>query len=237
MIETAAMLEQRLELVDRVRRVERDVARDEHARAAAALLRGKAHDLGNLVQIIRIASIEIEKRADERILELVADLRLAAEQATAVLAALVEVARPAQQHVAGAAVAPTLAAAVDRVRPAVTAPIELALQVDDRVATSCTAAELEAIAIASLLDVGAATRVAITARERTIHGVRWVELLRLDDRRDVPETAVATAFQPYASPGPGLAVVHDIVAHVGGEVSLAPGRGGLELAIALPVVA
>src|SRR5438445_9638617 len=104
-METAAMLAQRLDLVDRVRRVEREVARDEHARAAAALLRGKAHDLGNLVQVIRIASIEIEKRADERIAELVADLRLAAEQATAVLAALVEVARPGAPRAPGVAVA------------------------------------------------------------------------------------------------------------------------------------
>lgn len=236
MIETAAMLERRLELVDRVRRTERDLARAEHARAAAALLRDKAHDLGNLVQIIRIASMEIERRADARIAELVADLRRAAEQATAVLAALVEVARPAEQRAAGAAVAPTLRAAIERIRPAITAPIELVVQVGEHVVTTCSAAELETIAIAGLLDVAAATRVAITTRERTIGGVRWVEVLRVDDRRGVDELAIATAFQPQPAGGPGLALVRDIVEHAAGEVSLSPGRAGLELAIALPIV-
>ena len=129
----------------------------------AALLRDKAHDLGNLVQIIRIASMEIERRADARIAELVADLRRAAEQATAVLAALV-VARPAEQRAARRGGAPTLRAAIERIRPAITAPIELVVQVGEHVVTTCSAAELETIAIAGLLDVAAATRVALMVR-------------------------------------------------------------------------
>jgi len=234
-IETAEMLEARLALVDRVRRVEHELARDEYARAARAVLRGKAHDLGNLVQIVRIASVEIEKRAGANVGELVTDMRAAAEQASVVLTALIDVAQPRERTV-GAAVAPAVRAAVELARPAIAPPLALAVELDELVATPCTRDELETIVIASALDSGAATRIGFSLRERTIAGARWVELIRHDDRRDVSDDAIERAFDAHATSGPGLALVRAIVEQAAGESSLAHGRGGLELVVALPVV-
>jgi DNA integrity scanning protein DisA with diadenylate cyclase activity len=87
-------LQVRLELLERVRTVELALAKAEHARAAASLVRGRTHELGNQVQILRLASIELERRATSEQTELIADLRAAAEAANTALADMLAAARP-----------------------------------------------------------------------------------------------------------------------------------------------
>ena len=227
------MLQTRLGLIGRIRAVELDLAREEHARAATLLLRGRSHDLGNLVQIVRLAAIEIERRAPSELLELVRDLRNAAEQATAVLGDLLAAARPEERAQAGAAVAPAVRDAARLAQPAIAASVDLKVELSDTARTRATAAELEAIVIAAVIDADAAGKLTLVLRERQIQGAAWIELLRIDDRNRVDEIDAARAFEPFSM----LQFVKGVVDRVGGEVSLAPGRGGLELAIALPLVA
>jgi len=54
--------EARLALVQRQRRFEWALAREEHGRAASRLVAGKTHDLMNLVQIVQLATYELERR-------------------------------------------------------------------------------------------------------------------------------------------------------------------------------
>lgn len=223
------VLAKRLALFERLRRAEYDIARDEHARAAAALLRGRTHDLGNALQIVRLASLEIARRADGAIAELVADLRRSAEEATAVLGELLAAARPAARTGPGAPVARIVRDALELARGALLGPLEMRIDVPADARTACTADELEAMTLAAVLEAGDAARIAVSVRARTIAGEPWIELLRADDR------ALDEVERPVAPPG-GLFLIERLAARVGGEVSLSPGRGGPELAIALPVV-
>lgn len=225
MNETAAMLETRLALTERLQRVALALALDEHARVATALLRNRSHDLGNAVQIVRLAALEIDRRnADEALAELVHDLRRGAEAATAVLTDMLAATTPVERSEAGPPVATAIRAAVELARPAIAAVLDLRVEVADAARTRATADELEAMAIAIVLDARDATRVSIELRERAIQGTPWIELLRSDDRRAVPDDPLAP-----------LHLVQQLVERAGGEVSVAPGRAGLELVVALPV--
>jgi len=233
MNETAGMLEARLRLIERIRRVEHQLARDEQAKVAAALMKGRSHDLGNQIQIVKLASLELERRAQGRddLVELITDMRQAAEQATAVLADMFTAARPPERIEVGPIVTNTVRAAVDVARPAFAGSIELRIDLDDTVHTHSTAEELEAIMLAAMLDAVHATHMAIVVRERVVQGKRWVEILRIDDRQQFGDGELAHMFEPHSL----LHLVTTAAKQAGGEVSLAPGRGGLELAIELPV--
>jgi hypothetical protein len=239
-----AMLRARLALVDRIRVVEHVLARADQSRMALELLGEHAHRLGNSVQIVDLASLELERRRVPEVAELVADVREGATNATAALAAMLALAQP-RPRPAGPPVAPAIAAAIELARPAVAAALELRVELGARVACRLAAAEIEALVLAAVLDATAvagpahaaggaaahdpgATRIAFELGERTIDGVRWIELLRVDDRAG--EVALDLAPPSFA------AVVAALAAAAGGEVSLAPGRGGHELAIALRVV-
>ena len=208
-----AMLDARLALVDRIRVVERRLAHAEQAHVALEVMRGQAHELGNAVQIVDLASGELVRRPlPPEVAELVRDLRTAAQQATASLAAMVARANPPRPTAAGAPVA-----------AAVRAAVELA----DTVASRLAADEVEALVLAAILDAAAAPHVVLELRERAIDGVRWIELVRTDDRPGER----ALQLEPPAL----TAFVDELARTAGGEVSLAPGRAGHELAIALPV--
>ncbi len=245
MNETAGMLEARLRLIERIRRVEHTLARQEQATAAAALMKGRSHDLGNALQIIKLSALELERRAQERpdFLELLGDMRQAAEQAVAVLADMFAATRPADRMVAGPIVSHTIRAAVEQARAAFAGTVELRIELDDTVNTWSTAEELEAMVFAAMLDAmspavgpspelpaSGATRITIVARERVIQSRRWVEILRIDDRQQFGDGELAHMFEPHSL----LHVVAAAAKEAGGEVSLAPGRGCLELAIELP---
>lgn len=241
MNETAAMLEARLRLVERVHRVAYGLAREEQANVATALLKGRSHDLGNAIQIVKLSALELERRAKDRadLVELLADMRQAAEQAAALLADLLAAARPAERTRPGPPVAPVLRGAVELARAAYAGIIELRDELDDTVTTLATGDELEATMLAALIDAmtpaststAGATRISVVLRERTIERKRWVEVLRIDDRKSLGDSEVARAFEPPSL----LHVVAGVAKQADGEVSLAPGRNGLELALALPV--
>jgi hypothetical protein len=236
MNETAGMLEARLRLMERIRRVEHTLAREEQAKIAAALMKGRSHDLGNLIQIVKLSALELERRAQKRedhgdLTELTTDMRHAAEQATALLAQMVAAARPAERSVIGPVVTHTIRAAVDLARPAFAGTVELRIDLDDTVHTHNTNEELEAMILAAMLDAVHATRIAILVRERVVQSRRWVEILRIDDRQQFNDGELAQMFEPSSL----LHTVTSVAKQAGGEVSLAPGRGGLELAIELPV--
>lgn len=233
MNETAGMLDARLRLMERIRRVEHQLARDEQATVAAALMKGRSHDLGNHIQIVKLSSLELERRAQGRadLVELLTDMRQAAEQASAVLADMFAAARPPERNAVGPVVTHTVRAAVDAARPAFAGALELRIDLDDTVHTYSAADELEAIVLASLLDAVSATRIAMVVRERVVQGKRWVEILRIDDRQQFNDGELAHMFEPASL----LHVVVSAAKAARGEASLAPGRGGLELAIELPI--
>ncbi len=220
---TAEMLERRLALIERLHRVELEVARDEHARAAAALVRRKAHELGNAVQIVRLSSLELERRVSApEVAELVADLRSGAEQAAGVLGDLLAAAAPAARTQPGPAVAPAVRAVIEHARAALAARIDAAIELADDARTLATADELDALILCALLATDDATRVSIRVRARTIAGKPFAQLLWIDDRRDRDGATL-----------PPLVVA--LAERANGEASLAPGRDGLELAVELPV--
>jgi hypothetical protein len=214
----------RLALIERIHTVELALAREAHTAAAAELMRGRSHELGNQVQIVRLASIEIERRATAELVELLTDLRSAAEAANIVLADMVNAARPPERSVVGPPFGPALRAAIDRASSAVKMQVEVRSELADTVCTRATAEEIEALAFAALLDAEPATKVTFMLRERQITGKRWVELLRFDDRGAIE-----------AEPGRYVQFLDAAARPSGGEASLSPGRNGLELAIAFPV--
>ena len=243
MNETAGMLEARLGLIDRIRRVEHSLAHVEQARVATALMNGRVHRLGNAFQIVQLSSLELARRLDRADVpangnddldtkELVREMRTAADQAVALLTEMIAATRDTERSAAGPVVTHTIRVAIDLARAAIAAPIELRVELDDNVHTYCTAEELETIVIAAVLDAANATKLTFVLRERRIQNKRWVELLRCDDRQQFNDGDLAHMFEPHAL----LHVVAGIARLAGGEASLAPGRGGLELAVELPIV-
>jgi nitrogen-specific signal transduction histidine kinase len=234
MNETAGMLEARLGLIDRIRRVEHALAREEQARVATTLMRGRVHELGNAVQIVQLSAQELARRVEAgETGDLVRDLRAAADHAAAVLADMIAATRPVRRVEPGPVVTHVVRAAIELARPAIAAPIDLRIELDDTVHTPCSAEELDAIVLAAALDAAAvATRITFVLRERVIQSRRWVELLRIDDRQQFAEGELAHMFEPHAL----LHVVAGAARQAGGEASLAPGRGGLELVVELPIV-
>lgn len=212
------------ELINRQRRFEWDLAREEHAREAAKLVAGKTHDLLNLVQIVKLATFQLEKRCDATGQEFVADLERAAADAEASLRSLMEVARPEQVVVRGAPVGPTVAAILDELRP--TIPITLHLAIGPETATQLSADELSHLVLGLALDAAAAPLIELYVRDRAIHGVPWVEIVR------------GTALPPPEGDLPfDLRAVEALVTRAGGELSQSERRGGgSELVIALPAI-
>jgi len=233
MNETAGMLEARLRLIERIRRVEHKLARDEQVKVAAELMRGRSHSLGNHIQIVKLSSLELERRAQGRddLVELLTDMRQAAEQATAVLGEMFAAAQPVERTAVRSVVTPTVRAAVDAARPAFAGDMELRIDLDDSVQTHSTAEELEAIMLAAMLDAVHATRMTIVVRERVVQGKRLVEILRIDNRQQFGDGDLAYMFEPPSL----LHLVVTAAKQASGDASIAPGRGGLELAIELPV--
>lgn len=220
-MDLAALLEARLALIARVRAVEVALTRQEHAKAAASLVRRCTHELGNQVQIVRLATVELERRLAGQETELMADIRQAADGAGTVLADLLAAARPEQRMTAGPAVVPALRAAFDQVRTATAVPFEAQLDVVDDVRTRATAEELDAIVFSALLDgARSASRLRVWVRQRQIEKKPWLELLVIADR---------------ASFDDALGFLSSAAQAAGGDASIADGRDGVELAIELPV--
>lgn len=236
----------RLELLGWLRAVELGLVRGEAARAAAGeLVRGRTHELGNQVQILRLASLELERRATPEQRELFDDLRNAGEAANTVLSDLLATARMPERAMIGDPVADVVRRAVERARPAFAQPLDVRIDLDDDVRTRATADELMAAVLAALLDAtdpaawylqtaevraaNTASRVRLWVRQRTVEKRPFVEILVIADR---PYITVAMLLEP---PGP-LYVVRLAAQAAGGEASISEGREGVELAIEIPVV-
>jgi hypothetical protein len=214
----------RLALSQRQRRFEWELARDEQTRVAARLVSGKTHDLLNLIQIVQLASAEIEKRSDPTAKEFIDDLVRAANDAQRSLGELMAVARPDETITRGAPVGPAVAAAIAALRSAITVDIHLAPPPET--ATRCTAAELEHILIGLALDSTDVEPIALHVRERAISGAPWIEIVRSSDRVAAPDD---DRFE--------LRAIEAIAHRAGGEIATSERRGGgEELVVALPVV-
>jgi signal transduction histidine kinase len=220
--------DERLALVERQRRFEWDLARDAQTRAAGTLVRGKTHDLLNLVQIVQLASLELSRRCGGDAVEFVEDLIKAADDAQHQLKQLMAIARPDEVITAGAPVGAALARAVAAVRAASTIPVDLHLTVSADVTTRCSAPELEHLIYGLALDAVAepertGAQIELFVRERTIEGVPWLEIVR-------------------GTAGEGgehfdLRAVEAIAVKNGGELAHSERRGGgTEVVVALPVV-
>jgi signal transduction histidine kinase len=200
----------------RQRVFEWELARDAQATAAAKLVSGKTHDLLNLVQIVQLATAELQRRTAASGQEFIDDLNRAAVDALGSLRELMEVARPDLPIVRGASVSGAIAGAIETIRPFVT--VDIRMTIASEVLTRCTYADLEHLVIGLALD-GDVPRIDLTVRERTIAGKPWVEILR-------GVLAGETGFE--------LRVVEAIAVRAGGELSVSDAPGGLEVVVALP---
>ena len=218
MMEPAEMLEARLALVEVLRPLERAVARDAFTRAAVDLLRGRSHELGNHLQIVRLASLEIERRCTAAdAVELLNDLRSSAGAATAVLATLLEAARPAERSEPGPPVAAIVRAAAERVRALFPEGITFVSDAPEDLRSLCREDELHGIVIAAALG-SAASALRLELHARTIEKRPWLQLLCHGPRRAGYDD-----------------LIESLAALGAGEVTLSAGREGDELAIELPV--
>ncbi len=233
---------ERLALVERQRRFEWQLAREVQTQTAARFVAGKTHDLLNLIQIVQLASLELERRCTADAGEFIADLRKAADDAGHQLAELMAVARPEEIIVPGAPVGAAITAAVDTVRAASTIAVDLHLAVAPEVATRCSAEELAHVIYGLTLDAATAEAAAevdagtagdagaardaieLFIRERMIDGRPWLEIVR--------GARVELTGEHF-----DLQAVEAIAVKNGGELGHSERRGGgTELVVALPVV-
>jgi hypothetical protein len=228
---------ERLALVERQRRFEWQLAREVQTQTAARFVAGKTHDLLNLIQIVQLASLELERRCTADAGEFIADLRKAADDARHQLAELMALARPEEVIAPGAPVGAAITLAVETVRAASTIAVDLHLAVAPEVATRCSAEELAHMIYGLTLDAataeaeaaateaaGAASAIELFVRERTIDGRPWLEIVR--------GAGVELAGEHF-----DLQAVEAIAVKNGGELGFSERRGGgSELVVALPVV-
>jgi len=220
----------RLALHLRRRRFEWALARDEQHRTAAQLVVGKTHGLLSMIQIIQLATQELEQRCDSVARKYIEDLRRAAAEARQELTELMAAARPPDTLAPGAPIGGAVDAAMDSLRDAVDADLlDVRLSAPAGAVTRCTAEELEHLLIGLVLDVAdaepAARPIRLLVRERQIDGAPWIEIVRGAD----------------TAPGGDrfeLRVVEAIARRAGGELATSEARdGGEELVVALPEVA
>jgi hypothetical protein len=220
------MLAERLALIERIRAAEHRLAAADRSRTAA-LIGSHVHALGNAIQVVELASVELARRAGDDAPSQLVDLRGASVKASEALAAMLAATAIARRAAMGPPVAPIIRAAVELARPAIAAPIELELELIDDAQSRLDADELEAIVLACALDVADAPRLAFLLRERTIERDRWIELVRIDPIR---------TLDLDVAPPSWLAIVAALAKLVGGELTLSAGRRGRELVFAWPLV-
>jgi signal transduction histidine kinase len=229
---------ERLALVERQRRFEWQLARQVQTQVAARFVAGKTHDLLNLIQIVQLATLELERRCTADAAEFIVDLRKAAVDAQHQLTELMAVARPDEVIEAGAQVGAAITAAVDTVRAASTIQVDLHLAVEPQIATRCSAEELAHVIYGLTLDAATAEAAALDAgspggpsgaielfvRNRVIDGKPWLEIVR--------GARIAIGGERF-----DLQAVEAIAAKNGGELAHSERRGGgTELVVALPIV-
>ena len=210
-----------LALIQRQRRFEWGLARDEHARTAGRLVAGRTHDLLNLLQIVELAVFRLEHEGCEA-KDTLAELTRMSKAATHDLQAMMAMARPEVEIGPGARVAATVLGLTSTLREVVT--LDVRVEVSTDTATQCTTVELEHLLIGLVLDA-MAQPIVLTVRERIVEGAPWIEIVR-----GTKHEAEGDGFE--------LRAVHAIAARVGGDLATSERRGGGdELIVALPIVA
>lgn len=209
-----------IDLIQRQRRFEWALARDEQTRVANGLVAGRTHDLLNLIQVVELAVLRLRHDgvgAEDTLDELVRTSR----SATAQLQQIMDVARPEVAITRGAPVAATVMAIAPALREV--ASFEIHVDVATDTATRCSAAELEHLLIGLVLDA-IDQRMALTVRERTIEGTPHVEVVR------------GTSREPDGD-GHELRTVTAIVERAGGELATSERRGGgIEVILSFPIM-
>ncbi|MEO8704608.1 MAG: hypothetical protein ABI867_31425 [Kofleriaceae bacterium] len=215
--------EARLVLAQRQRRFEWELARDEQTRAAARMVAGRTHDLLNLIQIVQLATLQLDTMCGSDGKEFIDDLLRAADDSQRSMTELMEAARPEVAITRGDPVGAAVDAALATLRPALAVDIHLALSADT--CTRCSARELEHLLIGLVLDVcDEVDHIELFVRERRIGDHPWIEIVRSTDH--APE---GDRFE--------LRAVTAIAERAGGELATSERRGGgAELVVALPVV-
>lgn len=221
----------RLALVERQRRFAWDLAREEYARSAARMLAGKTHDLLNLVQVVQLAAPQLALSATDDARIFVEDIARVADDAHAQLRSLMAIARPPRRATTGsdaplprgAAVGPVVGRVIAELDAVVDIGVDYAIDVD--AATTLDEPAVAHLAIGMVLDVADAPWIELTVRDREIEGAPWIELVR--------GTATDVAGDHF-----DLRVVEAIAARAGGELTRSErADGGVELVVALPVIA
>lgn len=209
-----------VDLIQRQRRFEWGLARDEQTRVANGLVAGRTHDLLNLIQVVELAVFRLRHDgvgAEDTLEELVRTSKSAAAE----LSKIMDVARPAVVITPGAPVAAAVLAIVPVLREV--ANLEVHVDISTATATRCSAEELEHLLIGLVLDA-LDQRMALTIRQRSIEGAPHVEIVR------------GTSKEPGGD-GHELRTVTAIVERNGGELATSERRGGgIELILSLPII-
>jgi len=217
--------EARLALVQRQRRFEWELARDEQRLTASRLVASTTHDLLNFVQIVQLSSLALRRSCDAEGKQFLDDLARSATDVQVPLRALTQLARPELVVGRGPAVGAVVTRVVAELRAAV--EVDLQLAVDAATATAMTAEQLEYLVIGLALDAAAAPRIELCVRDRTIDGKPWVEIMR--------GTEASEATPDHA--GFELRGVELLATTGGGELARSERRGGgTELVVALPAL-
>ncbi len=209
-----------LSLIQRQRRFEWALARDEQSRAAGRLVAGRTHDLLNLIQIVELAVFRLEHEGCEA-RDTLDELSRMSKSASEELQAMMAAARPEVEVERGAPVASTVLGLTSTLREV--ASLEVHVEVSTDTATQCSAEELEHLLIGLVLDA-MDQPIVLTIRERMIERKPWIEIVRATER-DVD----GDGFE--------LKTVNAIASRVGGELAASERRGGgTELIVSLPII-
>lgn len=220
-----------LALVEKQRRFAWELAREEYAKSAARLVAGRTHDLLNLVQVVQLAAPQLAPLVDGDARSFVDDIVRVADDAHAQLTSLMAIARPPRRAITGgdaplprgAAVGPVIGRVIGELAAAVEIGVDYAIDAD--AATALDEPAVAHLAIGMVLDVADAPWIELTVRDRDIDGAPWIELVR--------GTATDEAGDHF-----DLRLVEALATRAGGEMFRARrDDGGVELVVALPVIA
>ncbi|HEY1558934.1 MAG TPA: hypothetical protein VGF94_29120 [Kofleriaceae bacterium] len=207
----------REQLLDRLRLLERAVARAAFAERAAELIRSRTHELGNHLQVVKLSSLVLENRCTAPgSADVARELRASAERAAELLNELLAAARP-EERAAGPAALPLIRHALELARPLFGDGVDFVADLPDDACTRAARDELEGIVLAAALG-SLEPRLHVELRQRSVARAPWLQLLVHGARR--------TDYDDLLD---GLTEL------AGGELSISPGRSGTELALELPL--
>ena len=210
----------RAQLLDRLRRFEWDLARDEHARSARLMLRGTVHDLLNFVQIVELGSQALAAHVAPAGDEFLVDLARAATDAKTAVRELQHLAHTDERPPVHTAIAGVARGAIEQVRPAVDA-LDAQVLVADATAVAWTRDELELVLIALALEAPRDAQLELLVRERAIDGRACLEIV----------------CGPIDETGVGVRLATTLASRIGGDAAVAERRGGgHEIAVAVPLL-